>query len=142
MEQHDVLRQQASSSQGKDCLLQCHSPGWWRCSHAPCSCPSCPTSRSRLDLVWYVKHRSRIMAYLTSSVPKPRPGVFRITKNVHNILQGVSHPDQRISREEKAAITGWVEDNARRYWLSEGGPLRPPEEGGADVVIVSSLTSL
>lgn len=71
------------------------------------------------------------------SVPKPRPGVFRITKNVHNILQGVSHPDQRISAEEKASITDWIEDNANRYWLSEGGPLRPPEEGGADVIIVS-----
>ncbi|KAH6983275.1 family 4 glycosyltransferase [Ilyonectria sp. MPI-CAGE-AT-0026] len=75
-----------------------------------------------VDLVWYV--------------PKPRPGVFRITKNVHNILQGVSHPDQRISAEEKASITDWIEDNANRYWLSEGGPLRPPEEGGADVIII------
>jgi hypothetical protein len=70
-------------------------------------------------------------------VPKPRPGVFRITKNIHNILQGVSHPDQRISPEEKAAIIDWITDNANRYWFSEGGPLRPPEEGGADVVMVS-----
>ncbi|CAM1509420.1 Fc.00g031590.m01.CDS01 [Cosmosporella sp. VM-42] len=73
---------------------------------------------------------------VTWYVPKPRPGVFRITKNVHNILQGVSHPDQRISDEEKGAITGWIEDNAKRYWLSEGGPLRPPEEGGADVIMI------
>ncbi|KAI5457445.1 family 4 glycosyltransferase [Mariannaea sp. PMI_226] len=75
-----------------------------------------------VDVTWYV--------------PKPRPGVFRITKNVHNILQGVSHPDQRISTEEKAAISDWIEDNANRYWLSEGGPLRPPEEGGADIIII------
>jgi hypothetical protein len=65
--------------------------------------------------------------------------VFRITKNVHNILQGVSHPDQRISTEEKAAIIDWITDNANRYWFSEGGPLRPAEEGGADVVIVSGI---
>ena len=63
--------------------------------------------------------------------------MFRITKNVHNILQGVSHPDQRISTEEKQAIIDWITENANRYWFSEGGPLRSPEEGGADVVIVS-----
>lgn len=70
-------------------------------------------------------------------MPKPRPGVFRITKNIHNILQGVSHPDQRISAEEKQAIIDWINENATRYWFSEDGPLRSPEEGGADVVIVS-----
>ena len=70
-------------------------------------------------------------------VPKPRPGVFRITKNIHNILQGVSHPDQRISAEDKASIISWITENANRYWFSEGGPLRPAEEGGADVIIVS-----
>ncbi|OHE94978.1 glycosyl transferase group 1 [Colletotrichum orchidophilum] len=75
-----------------------------------------------VDLTWYV--------------PKPRPGVFRVTKNIHNILQGVSHPDQRISAEEKQSIIDWITDNANRYWLSEGGPLRPPEEGGADVVMI------
>ncbi|GKT94523.1 clock-controlled gene-9 protein [Colletotrichum tofieldiae] len=77
-----------------------------------------------VDLTWYV--------------PKPRPGVFRITKNIHNILQGVSHPDQRISPEEKQSIIDWITENANRYWLSEGGPLRPPEEGGADVVMIRS----
>jgi glycosyltransferase involved in cell wall biosynthesis len=75
-----------------------------------------------VDLKWYV--------------PKPRPGVFRITKNIHNILQGVSHPDQRISQEEKDAIISWITENAQRYWFSEGGPLRPASEGGADVVII------
>jgi glycosyltransferase involved in cell wall biosynthesis len=80
---------------------------------------------------------SRLMGVdLTWYVPKPRPGVFRITKNVHNILQGVSHPEQRISTEEKAAMLAWITENANRYWFSEGGPLRPPEEGGADVVII------
>ncbi|KAK0611420.1 glycosyltransferase family 4 protein [Immersiella caudata] len=75
-----------------------------------------------VDLTWYV--------------PKPRPGVFRITKNIHNILQGVSHPDQRVSAEEKQAIIDWITDNANRYWFSEGGPLCSPEDGGADVVII------
>ncbi|KAK4466136.1 family 4 putative glycosyltransferase [Cladorrhinum samala] len=75
-----------------------------------------------VDLTWYV--------------PKPRPGVFRVTKNIHNILQGVSHPDQRISAEEKQSIIDWITDNATRYWFSEGGPLCSPEDGGADVVII------
>ncbi|KAK8129234.1 glycosyltransferase family 4 protein [Apiospora kogelbergensis] len=65
-----------------------------------------------VDLNWYV--------------PKPRPGVFRSTKNMHNILQGVADPDQRLSKEEMTTITEWIQDNAKRYWFSEGGPLRPP----------------
>lgn len=75
-----------------------------------------------VDLVWYV--------------PKPKPGIFRITKNMHNILQGVAHPDQRISDDEKSQINEWIQDNANRYWVSEGGPLCPPEEGGADVIMI------
>ncbi|KAI1802699.1 glycosyltransferase family 4 protein [Daldinia bambusicola] len=75
-----------------------------------------------VDLTWYV--------------PKPRPGVFRSTKNMHNILQGVSQPDERISPEEQQAITDWITENANRYWLSKGGPLRPVEEGGADIVVI------
>ncbi|KAH8646841.1 hypothetical protein BX600DRAFT_476998 [Xylariales sp. PMI_506] len=75
-----------------------------------------------VDLMWYV--------------PKPRPGVFRSTKNMHNILQGVAKPDQRLTAEEQNTIRGWIQDNARRYWLMERGPLRPPAEGGADVIII------
>jgi hypothetical protein len=71
-------------------------------------------------------------------VPKPKPGVFRITKNVHNILQGVAKPDERISSDDKKNISDWINDNATRYWLSEGGPLTDPSEGGANVIIVSS----
>ncbi|KAH6951164.1 hypothetical protein BKA56DRAFT_505774 [Ilyonectria sp. MPI-CAGE-AT-0026] len=73
---------------------------------------------------------------LTWYVPKPLPGVFRITKNIHNVLQGVSHPDQRITAGEMDAIIDWITENAHRYWLSDGGPLRPVEEGGAHVVII------
>lgn len=72
-------------------------------------------------------------------MPKPKPGVFRITKNVHNILQGVAKPDERISAHDKNSITDWIKNNATRYWLSEGGPLRDPSEGGADVIIVRLL---
>ncbi|KAI1134319.1 glycosyltransferase family 4 protein [Hypoxylon sp. FL0543] len=75
-----------------------------------------------VDLTWYV--------------PKPRPGVFRITKNMHNILQGVSNPGERIAPDEQATIIDWITENANRYWLSKGGPLRPAEEGGADVIVI------
>ncbi|OTA94249.1 glycosyltransferase family 4 protein [Hypoxylon sp. CO27-5] len=75
-----------------------------------------------VDLTWYV--------------PKPRPGVFRITKNMHNILQGVSNPGERIAPDEQATIIDWITENANRYWLSKGGPLRPAEEGGADIIVI------
>jgi hypothetical protein len=56
---------------------------------------------------------------------------------MHNILQGVSEAHEVISDEEKKTLVEWIEENANRYWLSPGGPLRPPEEGGADVIFVS-----
>jgi hypothetical protein len=34
-------------------------------------------------------------------------------------------------------LTDWITDNAKRYWFSDGGPLKPPEEGGANVIFVS-----
>ncbi len=46
-------------------------------------------------------------------------------------------PDVRISAEEKQVLMDWIADNAKRYWLSEGGQLRPAAEGGADVIMVS-----
>ncbi|KAI1434011.1 glycosyltransferase family 4 protein [Xylaria sp. CBS 124048] len=75
-----------------------------------------------VDLNWYV--------------PKPRPGVFRSTKNMHNILQGVSQPGQRLSEDERDMISEWISHNAEGSWLSPGGPLRPVEEGGAHVIVV------
>jgi hypothetical protein len=47
-----------------------------------------------------------------------------------------------ITRKEKDALNEWIEENARRYWLHKGGPLRPPSEGGADIIIVCSISSL
>ncbi|KZF24087.1 glycosyltransferase family 4 protein [Xylona heveae TC161] len=75
-----------------------------------------------VDMRWYV--------------PKPKPGVFRITKTNHNILQGVSKPDERLSEPQGAVLSNWIEENAERYWFSKGGPLRPPSEGGVDVVFI------
>ncbi|KGO69291.1 Glycosyl transferase, family 1 [Penicillium italicum] len=75
-----------------------------------------------MDIKWYV--------------PKPRPGVFRVTKNNHNILQGIAGPDERLSPENRRSLTEWIEENARRYWTRPGGPLCSPSDGGADVLIV------
>lgn len=35
-----------------------------------------------------------------------------------------------------AKITDWMQENAERYWLCDGGPLRKSSEGGADFIIV------
>lgn len=75
-----------------------------------------------VDLRWYV--------------PKPKPGVFRITKTIHNILQGVAGKDVRISEEEKNSVSTWITEHAERYWLCKGGPLQRPEDGGADVIVI------
>ncbi|KAL7782932.1 glycosyltransferase family 4 protein [Trichoderma ceciliae] len=75
-----------------------------------------------VDLRWYV--------------PKPHLGVFRITKNIHNTLQGVSLEGEYVSVGEKKAIVGWITDNANRYWFSDGGPLCQPDKGGADIIII------
>jgi hypothetical protein len=69
-------------------------------------------------------------------VPKPRPGVFRITKTNHNILQGVSGPDDRLDCESQQQLVDWTRDNANRYWLHGGGPLSSRADGGADVVVI------
>ncbi|CRG86342.1 trehalose synthase (Ccg-9), putative [Talaromyces islandicus] len=75
-----------------------------------------------VDLKWYV--------------PKPRPGVFRITKTNHNILQGVSEVEERFTAEHQKTMSDWVHDNANRYWVAPGGPLSAPADGGADIVIL------
>jgi len=66
-------------------------------------------------------------------VPKPSPAVFRTTKNNHNILQGVAAPDLRLTKQRQEEFTAWIEYNANRYWVSEGGPLAP---GGLDVAFI------
>ncbi|GME53536.1 Glycosyl transferase family 1 [Neofusicoccum parvum] len=69
-------------------------------------------------------------------VPKPKPEVFRITKTNHNILQGVAHPDERLTDDMKETLDEWCQGNADRFWLPSGGPLAPRSKGGADVIIV------
>lgn len=69
-------------------------------------------------------------------VPKPRPEVFRITKNNHNILQGVADPKERLTPEKQSILDEWVHQNADRFWTRDDGPLAPRENGGADVIIV------
>jgi glycosyltransferase involved in cell wall biosynthesis len=69
-------------------------------------------------------------------VPKPKPEVFRITKNNHNILQGVAAPDLRLTSKQSGILDEWCLQNAERFWISEGGPLAPRSQGGADVIIV------
>lgn len=69
-------------------------------------------------------------------VPKPRPEVFRITKNNHNILQGVADPDVRLTEDKQRMLNDWCHENAERFWTTEGGPLASRANGGADVIIV------
>ncbi|KAF9516183.1 glycosyltransferase family 4 protein [Hydnum rufescens UP504] len=72
-----------------------------------------------LDVKWYV--------------PKPSSSVFRVTKNNHNILQGVADPALRLTPEGAQLMTDWIEENAKEFWLCEGGPLAP---GGVDIAII------
>ncbi|KAF7125712.1 hypothetical protein CNMCM5793_002005 [Aspergillus hiratsukae] len=64
-----------------------------------------------VDLRWYV--------------PKPRHGIFRITKNNHNILQGVATPGTRFTKEDRDLLSGWALENAKRYWLRAEGTQVP-----------------
>jgi hypothetical protein len=33
-------------------------------------------------------------------------------------------------------MSDWINENANRYWVSPGGPLSAPADGGADIVIL------
>lgn len=52
-------------------------------------------------------------------------------------FKGVARTCERISDKQKLALNQWIEENADRYWLNKGGPLRPPSEGGADIIVVT-----
>jgi glycosyltransferase involved in cell wall biosynthesis len=69
-------------------------------------------------------------------VPKPKPEVFRITKNNHNILQGVADPKLRLTEEYIEQLDEWCQTNAERYWIPGDGPLAPVSQGGAHIIIV------
>ncbi|KAL1925123.1 uncharacterized protein VTP21DRAFT_6 [Calcarisporiella thermophila] len=60
-------------------------------------------------------------------VPKPNPAIFNITKRkFHNVLQGVAKVTEEtwLTEEEKKMWIDWCHCNYRRYWESEGSPLR------------------
>lgn len=91
-----------------------------------------------VSLRWMSLHEERKtnLACLTRYVPKPRPGVFRVTKNNHNILQGIAPPEERLTPANKRLLEDWIRENAKRYWTCPGGPLCAPSDGGADILIV------
>ncbi|PWW74165.1 Glycosyltransferase Family 4 protein [Tuber magnatum] len=80
-----------------------------------------------------VRFCSELGVKLNWYIPKPNPKAFRITKTNHNILQGVADPEARFDEAKQTLLNEWIGTNAKRYWLSPGGPLAP---GGADVVII------
>lgn len=53
-----------------------------------------------------------------------------------HIRKGVAKFYETIEESEKRALNEWIEENANRYWMNKGGPLRPPSEGGADIIVV------
>lgn len=70
-------------------------------------------------------------------MPYGRPEVFRITKDNHNILQGVATHGERLTDQSIAELDKWTLEEAERCrWLEYGGPLSPRNRGGADVIIV------
>ncbi|KAG0136202.1 hypothetical protein HOY82DRAFT_599387 [Tuber indicum] len=55
---------------------------------------------------------------------------FRITKTDHNVLPGVTDPEERFDEAKQALLNEWIGAGAKRYSLSPGGPRAP---GGEDV---------
>ncbi|KAK9474614.1 uncharacterized protein V1510DRAFT_411494 [Dipodascopsis tothii] len=73
-----------------------------------------------LDVSWYV--------------PRPNPAVFRITKNNHNIIQGVAAPETRLEDDQKRQFDEWIDANFQRYWAS--GPLSGDHPPGVDIAVM------
>ncbi|KAK9450817.1 uncharacterized protein V1518DRAFT_411786 [Limtongia smithiae] len=71
---------------------------------------------------------------VTWYVPKPNPVVFRITKNNHNIIQGVAEPDLRLNASQEEQFTRWIDTNFERYWSS--GPLASEKPPGVDIAVM------
>ncbi|KAF1915723.1 hypothetical protein BDU57DRAFT_281631 [Ampelomyces quisqualis] len=69
-------------------------------------------------------------------VPRPKHEVFRITKNNHNILQGVDQTGRELENKDIEMLDEWCEQNATRYWTKKGGPLAARSAGGAHVIVV------
>ncbi|KAK9238229.1 hypothetical protein V1525DRAFT_401903 [Lipomyces kononenkoae] len=71
--------------------------------------------------------------HATWYVPKPNPSVFRITKNNHNIIQGVADPSLRLTDAQKEHFSKWIDANFERYWAT--GPLDPDKPPGVDIAV-------
>jgi len=88
--------------------------------------------------------RHALMRYLTLLgvdckwyVPYGKTDIFRITKDNHNILQGVAIAGERLTEEKMVDLDDWVIEEADKCrWVEHGGPLSSREKGGADVIIV------
>ncbi len=55
-------------------------------------------------------------------VPKPNPSVFRITKDMHNILQGVASDETKFDTHCQEQYEAWIALNCERYWVN--GPFQ------------------
>lgn len=69
-------------------------------------------------------------------VPRPRPQLLGVIRRVQAILHCLEGPTQLLTVDEELSILEWVYKSAKRYWLSEGGPLRPASEGGANIIVI------
>lgn len=53
-------------------------------------------------------------------VPKPNPTVFRITKDIHNLLQGVAGPEVDFTQAQQKTYEQWLESNCEHLnWTSD-----------------------
>ncbi|KAG1176211.1 hypothetical protein G6F70_006073 [Rhizopus microsporus] len=65
-------------------------------------------------------------------VARPKPEVFDITKRkFHNVLQGVAPPDVYLTETDKQIFIDWSNENAKRFWLDDKGPIK-----NSDVIVI------
>ncbi|OBZ83263.1 Trehalose phosphorylase [Choanephora cucurbitarum] len=65
-------------------------------------------------------------------VARPKPEVFDITKRkFHNVLQGVADSSVWLTDEDKQAFIDWSDENVRRFWLDDNGPIKT-----SDVIVI------
>ncbi|KAK1920410.1 hypothetical protein P3342_002707 [Pyrenophora teres f. teres] len=70
-------------------------------------------------------------------VPYGKSNIFRITKDNHNILQGVAKAGERLTDDKIKKLDAWVAEEAEKCrWTESGGPLAARKDGGADVIVV------
>lgn len=58
--------------------------------------------------------------------------MFDITKRkFHNVLQGVADSSVWLTDEDKQAFIDWSDENVRRFWLDDNGPIKT-----SDVIVI------